>query len=165
MFSDLVRKPQPSSRLDSVLFAPIRYVDEATGAVQVSLAHTGGKSLSAPLWRLTGANGLTLPAYRVGDTLAFSYLNGNPNTGVQLGIVQNAINPPAQTDRLTYKLEDSLVEITNESITLTVGQSQLILKDGSVELKAITSFKVNGKEVATVGAKDSDGDTVTSKGW
>lgn len=168
MFSNIVsaQNSKPGlGRVPSIGVAPIREVDEATGLVRVSLPATGGKSLSPWLWRLTGANGLTLPRYNVGDTLVYGMHDDSPNTGFQLGIVQNAVNPPSETDRYTLLIGDSSMVITESLITLSVKGTVITIEDGKIDIKGVESFKVNGKEVSTVGATDSDGDSIVTKGW
>lgn len=168
MFNDIVAKQNHNPGLGSVSaigVAPIREVDEATGLVRVSLPSAGGKSLSNWLWRLTGANGLTLPRYSVGDTLVYGMADDSPNTGFQLGIVQNNINPPSTTDRYTVLIGDTSVVITESQIQMSVKNTVITIKDGEIGISGVSSFKVNGQQVATVGATDTHGDTVTGKGW
>lgn len=148
-----------------IQIAPISYVDEASGLVKVALPSSGGKSESPFLWRTTVANNLTFPRYVVGDTLVYGYIDNNPNLGVQLGIVQNAVNPPGELDKLSYYLGASSIVVSESAIELKVGSCTLKLTSEGLELIGATEFKVNGQSVATVGAVDSDGEHLVSKGW
>lgn len=144
--------------------APIVALDEL-GRAKVALPASGGKSTSPWLWKSTQANGLTFPQYTLGDTLLYGYVDGDPHKGVQIAIVQNSVNPPSPLDQYTLVKGDCEIVITDDMLQLTVGDAVVKITNGTVELSGLTSFKINGKEVATVGAGDSRGDHLTSRGW
>lgn len=135
--------------------------------VRVMLPSKGAKTLSDWLVRLTPSKYWSQPLVSVGDTVAVSFVNGDPNQGVYLGSINNIPQPPAvdSSQSVHYKGETAIVQ-NDEAVTLIAGSASLTLhKNGSLAVSGVTSFTVNGKEVLTLGAKDTDGDTSITKGW
>ncbi len=203
-------------KVTGIGIAPVYKVFE-DDTVTVLLPESGGRSPSPRLYRVLPGWSETYPAVRPGDTVAYGFIEGNPNKGVYWGVLHNAINPPASLDNYSYQLGNTNTVITKDSvshyvadiddptqpcgivITLssakiekvgTVGAS-LEVTDGAVTIKAgtttytftqaglsvsgggsgamtltgMSSVSINSKQVATVGAVDTRGDTITTKGW
>ena len=128
--------------------------DDPTGQhrVRATLAEHGGQTETDWLWRLQPFPFLSTPLPVPGQTIAILNVEGNPNTGVYIGIIQNKTNP--------------LIAEYEDGVAFQFGQAQIWIRDsGAIEILSATSISINGQEVATVGAIDSRGDTIVSKGW
>lgn len=204
-------------KLSGISIAPVYQVfDDDT--ITVLLPETGARSASPRLYRVLPAWALTYPAVRVGDTVAYGFIEGNPNKGVYWGVLHNAVNPPDLLDSYSLRVgntfskstpdvlsqyhtelgdgtDTSGIVITGEGVLLekkgetggasiTVTDSTILLKAGSLvitisqtgitvtggegaamALSGLTSATLNNKEVATIDAVDTDGDTLVTKGW
>lgn len=136
------------------------------GRVKALTANKGLKTTTDWLSRLTASSKISVPLVALGDTIVIGYFNGDPNQGVYLGVLNNMVAPvPEASSNLSMYPATPVVISSQSSITLNVGNSVLELKDGSLNITGVTSVKINGKQVATVGAKDNEGDTIISKGW
>jgi hypothetical protein len=121
------------------------------GRVQAYEPAKGAKSSTDWLFRILPMYGLTPPVPRVGDTVLIGYVDADPHKGVYWGLVVNAVNPPVgQANNLTVNIGTTLIAIT---------------PDGQIDISGVTSVAINGKQVATLGAKDSRNDTLVEKGW
>lgn len=137
------------------------------GQIRVMMPSKGGKTISDWLQRLMPWYGLSVPDLSVGDTVVVAFIDGNPHQGVYLGVLQNIVNPAYDGDRLLYNIGGSQLSLDNQGTLSFVTDScqMTITRQGAVEFSGVTSFKINGKQVATLGAKDSDGDSLVTKGW
>jgi hypothetical protein len=133
-----------------------------SGAIRVLLPSKPGYP-SGWLKRLVPWHGLSVPAPVIGDTVLVGFVDGDQHDGFYLGIIQNQINPADDPENWVYKLGDKVsVKLTPEDITFTLDSLNLKLDTlGNVELTGVSSFKLNGKEVAVVGAGVSSGQVVT----
>lgn len=120
------------------------------GRVRVTLPSKGAKSESDWLLKGTPCYGLSLPLPSIGDTVEVCFINGDPHKGLYSGLIHNQVNPYGPSDRLVFKLGQTTVDIG---------------PDGSVAFSGVSSFTINGKEVAVVGADDSRGDSLITKGY
>lgn len=109
----------------------------------------GAKVESNWLYRVQPMSFLSTPLPLVGHTVAVGYIDGNPHEGIYLGTLQNLINPSGSP----------------EELVLTVGDTRLVVRSGAIEVTGVTSLTVNGKEITTLGAKDTRSDTLVTKGW
>lgn len=136
------------------------------GRIRVFLPSKGTSSTSDWLQRITPSPKLSAPLLSVGDTVVVGFFDGDTHQGCYLGVLNNVVNPvAASSDSLVVVVKDSALLVQPNSISLTVGGSTFVLSDGAISVSGVSSFQVNGKEVATVGAKDSRGDTIVSRGW
>lgn len=206
-------------KVTGVSIAPV-YQVYPDDTITVLLPESGGRSPSPRLYRVLPGWAETYPAVRPGDTVAYSFIEGNANKGIYWGVLHNAINPPSDLANYSYQLgntncvitkgalsqyyktpqgdtDDTCgIVITQEGVLLekkgTVGASVLV-EDGTVTIKAGTtqfiftqggltvttggstagslalegmeSATINGSQITTIGAVDSDGDTLVTKGW
>lgn len=88
-------------KITGVAIAPVHQVFE-DDTIKVLLPETGGRSPSPPLYRALPVADLTYPAVRIGDTVVYGFIEGNPNKGVYWGVLHNAVNPP--DDLTSYSL-------------------------------------------------------------
>lgn len=137
------------------------------GRIRVMLPSKGAKTLSDWLVRLTPSKLLSVPLVSVGDTVAVSFINGDPKNGIYLGAINNIPQPPAVDMSTTVLVNgDTSIVQSNSALTLTAGSSTITLdKDGNLAISGVSSFSVNGKQVATIDATDTRGDRLVSKGW
>lgn len=100
-----------------------------------------------------------------GDTIAVLFIDGDPHSGVYLGVLNNLVNPP-QADLETFVLGvgNSLLTVAPGSISMAVGGVSMVISDGSVKVSGASDLTINGKQVATVDATTSNGKVVT-RGW
>ena len=63
--------------------------------IRVFLPSKGTKTTSDWLSRLTPSSAISVPLVQPGDTVVVGFLDGSPNTGVYLGVLNNIISPPA----------------------------------------------------------------------
>lgn len=174
---------QTSSIAGKLPFTSIAPVTEVlpNGQVSVAASEYGGLSTTPPLYRACPTFGMTFPAPRVGDTVVYSYLDGDPNQGVYWGHLQNNLNlPAANQSAFTYTLGENTIVYDADGMgiqvgtnTITVSPVKITLKSGdatfeiegtTLSLNGFTSVKINGKEVATVGAR-TPMSQITYKGW
>lgn len=136
-----------------------------SGAIRVLLPSKPGYP-SGWLKRLVPMHGLSVPAPEIGDTVLVGFVDGDQHDGFYLGIIQNQINPADDPKNWVYKIGDKVVvSFTPEDVTFTLDTLKLKLDTlGNIELSGVSSFKLNGKEVAVVGAGVSSGQVVT-KGY
>jgi hypothetical protein len=131
------------------------------GKVQVKLATHGGKSLSPWYHRMVPLDNLYPPNYLLGRTAVCGYVEGDPNTGIVLGVLMNAVNrmETPQPKQLNMFVGETGITIDpDEGVTVKVGEG-IVLK------VTRDTVSINGKDVTVVGAKDSDADTLISKGY
>ena len=126
------------------------------GRVQVALPDKGGRYTSDWLWRLTGWSGSSPQVPNLGDTVVVGFLNGDKHQGVYLGVLQNLVNPATSNDTWTFSIG---------STTLTIDSDGVTIDSPKVTLTSQTSVSIEGKEVATLGAKDTRNDTLVTRGW
>lgn len=137
------------------------------GRLRAMLAPKGGNSLTDWLTRVMPWYGLSAPYLNLGDTILVAFVDGDPHKGYYLGVLQNIVNPAYDPDKLLYTFGGSQLAIDSQgSLTFVTGGCKLnITKTGSVSFTGVKNFTINGKQVATLGAKDTDQDTLVSKGW
>ncbi len=157
------------------------------GRIRVMLASKGAKTLTDWLFRLTSSKLVSVPLVDIGDTVVVSFINGDPNSGVYLGVLNNSPQPP---DKPTYTVSNNnqtRIEQTPEKLTVYVGKSVVTISDGNITLDTgqgslnlagdsmainfstvslnASSVTINGKSVATTSAKDTRGDSLITRGW
>lgn len=117
------------------------------------------------LSRLVLNPGILQTIVEKGDTIAVLFIDGDPHSGVYLGVLNNLVNPP-QADLETFVLGvgNSLLTVAPDNISMAVGSVSLVISDGSVQITGATDFSVNGKQVATIDATTNNGKVVT-RGW
>ncbi|MFB2876871.1 phage baseplate assembly protein V [Floridanema aerugineum] len=155
------------------------------GRIQVLLPSKAARSESDWIYRLMPWHGLSVPDPLPGDVAMVGFLDGDPHKGVLLGIVTNDSNPADQEKRwryylgekvflvvaekyLSYQVGNTLIyqDAENDSVTLKAGDTTLkIDKNGDVNFTNIKNFRINGKQVLTIGSKDDDGDYSITRGW
>lgn len=119
--------------------------------IKVTTGDKGGLTESYWVYATCYAPGVTLPPPKLGDTVILGYLDGNPHQPVYLGLLHNTVNPPAQVDGIVFDLG------LEQTMTFRVG--------GNVMVFSKTGITINSRQVAVVGATDSRGDTLVTKGW
>lgn len=149
-------------KLAGISIAPVYQVFE-DDTITVLLPETGARSASPRLYRVLPAWSLTYPAVRVGDTVAYGFIEGNPNKGVYWGVLHNAVNPPDQLDSYSLRVgncyhkttpdvlsqyhtelgdgsDTSGIVITGEGLLLEkkgeAGGASITVTDGTIVLKA-----------------------------
>ncbi len=137
------------------------------GRIRVMLASKGARTQTDWLFRLTPTKLVSVPLVDIGDTVVVSFINGDPNSGVYLGVLNNKPQPPDKETTYTVSTNgETKITQTPEHISLVTGQSSLKLtSDGKLEISGVTSAMINGQQVATIGAKDTHNDTLITKGW
>jgi hypothetical protein len=136
---------------------------------KITVADPANPSIeSAPLNRLLHDPNNDPPMPLVGSTVMVFYVDGLPTNGWYI-CCQNAVNPPLskedQVEDHTKFVSKVFYLRSEESILLNVGSVMFSISSDSVEITGATNVKINGKQVATIGAVDDDGDTLISKGW
>lgn len=137
------------------------------GRIKALLPSKGGKTLTDWLVRAMPWAGLSVPVLAPGDTVAVAFIDGDPHNGVYLGIIQNVANPSYGSDRWVYTTPSSQTVIDADgSISHTVGSTKFSINaQGGVSFTGVSSFQINGKEVAVIGAKDNKGDALVTRGY
>lgn len=110
----------------------------------------GAKAETDWLYRVQPMSYISTPVPMVGQTVALGFIDGNPHQGVYLGTLQNFTNN---------------VLGNPDQLVLMVGDTKLVISAGSIAITGVTSISINGKEVATLGARDSRNDSLITKGW
>jgi Type VI secretion system/phage-baseplate injector OB domain len=154
LFASIAKANSDSQgRVRGAQYAIVADIDDPLNLNRIKVLEPakGARSTSDWLFSISPLFGLSLPVPPIGTTVLVSYIDGNPHHGVYLGAVVNIKNKPS-SDRnvLRLALGDLVVTLTPE---------------GALDFNGVTSFTINGKEVATVGAKDSRNDTLTTKGY
>lgn len=157
-----------TGRAYGLQFAVVANVEDPLdlGRVQALLPSKGGKTLTDWLVRAMPWYGLSVPVLSLGDTIVVAFIDGDPHHGVYLGVIQNTANPTFG-DRWVYNTTSSQTVIdTDGSMSHTVGSSKFSIDpQGNISFTGVNSFTVNGKAVATIGAKDNDGDVLVTRGY
>lgn len=137
------------------------------GRVQVMLPSKGAKTTTDWLVRLSPSKTISAPLVDIGDVVLVGFINGDPSNGCYLGIINNIPQPPAKEIANTVLVNgETYIKQTAKTISLVTGQSSLTLtSDGTLDISGVSSVTINGKAVSTVGAVDSRGDSLTTKGW
>lgn len=100
-----------------------------------------------------------------GDTIGILFIDGDPHSGVYLGVLNNLVNPPqADLETFVIGIGNSLLTVAQDSVSVAVGAISIAVSDGSVQITGASDFSINGKQVATIGATTSNGKVVT-RGW
>lgn len=156
------------------------------GRVRAMLASKGAKTQTDWLFRLTPSKLVSVCLVDVGDTVVVSFINGDPNSGVYLGVLNNKPQPVGHPEHLesvnvsskvtqepeaiTITVGDNTVKLTKDFISLDTGQSSLKLTNSTLVIDVSSasvnanSFKVNGKDVMLVGGQDNQGHIMTLSG-
>lgn len=134
---------------------------QGEGKIQVRLSAHGGKSLSPWYYRMVPLDNMYPPNFLLGRTAVCGYVDGDQNTGVVLGVLMNQVNrmETPEPKRFNYFVGETGITIDpDDGVTIKVGD-QMVLKVTS------STVTIAGKDVTVVGAKDSDGDTIVTKGY
>lgn len=143
------------------------------GRIKAAIANHGGRSESDWLSRAIPFPGASFPVPKLNDTVCIIYKDGDPHQGFYLGVVQNLINPAGDIDSLILDIpkdtiassQENLTVIAGESISFICGNVQIKIQNGTIDITGASSVTINGKEIATIGAKDTRNDTLITKGW
>lgn len=137
------------------------------GRIKVLLPSKGAKTLTDWLTRLMPWHGVSAPILTKGDTVVIAFVDGDPHQGVYLGVLQNLINPTYGIDRWVYTTAKAQLSIDSSgTMAYTTGSTRMeVTEQGSVSFTGVNSFTINGKEVAVIGARDSDGDVLVDRGY
>lgn len=131
------------------------------GRVQVTLSAHGGKSLSPWYQRMVPLDNLYPPDLLIGRTAVCGYIDGNPNIGVVLGVLVNDVNKlqePQPQNFNYYVGQTSICLEPDNGVTIKVGNSMVVVITPD-------TVKICGKDVTTLGAKDTSNDTLITKGY
>ena len=137
--------------------------------------------------------GLTVPLPTKNQVCLVSPINGDTTEFALMGYpINNQNKPDASIDSFVYKLGASVLRINPLFILIQSGSNGIIVSgegvkwvkvlpdgsldssgnvlsisvdEGAVAVTNCTSFTLNGKEVATIGAKDTDNDTLITRGY
>lgn len=150
------------------------------GRVQVYDQAKGGKHLSDWLMRALPFSSFTPPVPKAGDLVLFGYINGDPHTGCYSGVVVNNVNPAVGSDQdITVVLGNTKVTITKDNKVNVTGAAEVNISSTKVTLTTTqeltittpvltinsSNAKLNGKDLTTIGAMDTRGDTLVTKGY
>jgi hypothetical protein len=136
------------------------------GRVKCIDATKGGKTTTDWLFRILPLPGFTPPLPSVGDTVLMGFIENDPHRGVYLGSLQNLVNPSLNTGQaLTLKIGDVIVNIDPSGAVVIGGATGLQINSSNVEFIGASSVTINGKEIVTLGGRDTRGDTINQKGW
>lgn len=103
-------------KLTGISIAPVHQVFE-DDTITVLLPETGARSISPPLYRALPTYALTYPAVRVGDTVTYGFIEGNPNKGVYWGVLHNQVNPPDDLTGYTLRIGDCVYKTTPDLLS------------------------------------------------
>ena len=137
------------------------------GRIQVMEPSKGAKSLSDWLVRCVPFGGITFPVPKLNDTFLGGYVDSDPHKGIYFGSLVNQLNPPLVSDATSLAIQVGQVTIQihpDGSLNLQ-GVTNLSVDGQNISFTNVGSFSLNGKQVATLGAKDTRGDTLVQKGW
>ncbi len=159
----------------STLFGVVTDRDdpENRGRVRAALPSKGGRYQTNWLERSVTTDGFSPPVPAVGATIEVTFRDGDPHKGVYSGVLQNNVNPLYDKDSYRLVVGNSVVTVEPDSLRLETGTAVVAIADGSIRLDvagtvfqvADGSVTINGKAVATVGARDDDSDILISRGW
>ena len=147
------------------------------GRVRATVASKGGRYQTDWLTREEPCSKLSLPVPKVGESVWASYTDGDPHKGAYSGVVQNNINPAADKDSLKLQVGKVILEIHPEGVLKVSGCDRVevisdttefrgdVVIEGSLDISEASSVSINGSQVATIGARDDDGDILDTKGW
>lgn len=168
LFDYIIRVNAESSESAGVQYGIVADVNDPLNLqrVQVYDQAKGGKFKSDWLMRGLPYTGFSPPVPKLGDLVVFGYIGNDPHLGCYFGLIVNLENKPVGSDT---------------DLTIALGGTEVAIKiDGSVKVRArgpvsidseteialtAPSVTIAGKQVATVGATDSRGDTLVTKGW
>jgi hypothetical protein len=122
-----------------------------------------GRSLTPWLSRVTFSDTVSAPVPPVGAVAVIGYIDGDPHSGVWFGLLNTKMMPPIGDIKKMH------VEIGNTALSLSVDETVLtspVIRETSDEHTFnASSVAINGKQIATIGAVDDDGDDLVSRGW
>ena len=132
-----VRTRDLEGKLPAIAIAPVYQVLDDDRVI-VLLPETGGRSPSPPLWRVLPGYNLTYPQVKVGDTVCYGFIEGNPNKGVYWGVLHNRVNPHHDLTNYTFQhgitstvtTPDVLSQYTSETDDQTDLCGYVITKNG-----------------------------------
>lgn len=182
-FDDLISATTPNGTITGVSLGIVANTDdpEQMQRIQVYDMTKGGTYVSDWMFRLLPFTQFSPPLPKLNDLVLVGYINGDPHQGCYLGLMVNKKNVPVGANNdFTIVVGGTKISLTlagdvavegaksvsiNASDKVTVESAELVFKAGSVDFQDCSSFKVGGKQVATLGAKDNTGDTIVTKGW
>lgn len=171
-------------KVDALQWGVVSNVDDELGLGRIKVRYESKDSSQESDW-LSAAlpfSNMNYPvAQLLGHPVIFGYVGGTPSNGVYFGCLQYLRNPVIDKDSFVFYLGQSLLQINpgfsriqcqDSSLTLLpdttvikVDGLTITIKDKLISVDGVDSFTVAGKQVATVGATDSDGDKLVLKGW
>jgi phage baseplate assembly protein gpV len=191
LFDSILAAQGDSGNMQGLQYGIVAAVDDPLKLqrIQVFDQAKGGRHKSGWLMRGLPFTAFSPPVPKVNDLVIFGYILGDPHYGCYLGCVVNNNNKPVGSDSdLTITLGSAKISIEaatgNVSVT-TKGDIVATTSDGSVTVKgkvitiegeSITlkapsisfdgsTVQLKGKDVAVVGSTDSQGDTISNKGY
>lgn len=118
------------------------------GRIRVLEPSKGAKTYSDWLYRYQPFSNLSTPVPTPGSTVVYMYVDGDPHEGLYLGVIHNKLNP-----------------VTSEEFKLNVGNVSIEITGSTLNISGVTDVTINDKSISVVGAKDTRGDTLVTKGW
>lgn len=124
--------------------------------------------------------GVDFPVVEIGSTVLILYEESNPLVGFYIPM-NNEVNAPMNKANplldlnadipgiIDIQASDGACRIKIENDTVTIDGNVTINGDliinGNLEINGATSASINGKQIATMGAKDNRNDIIIEKGW
>ncbi len=169
LFADLIKANQDlQGRVQGISYGIVATTEDpmGLGRIQCLDAAKGGKSTTDWLFRVLPFSGFSPPLPIVGDTILMGFIDGNPHQGIYFGSLQNIRNPAVNSGAdLVFIIGETKVQVTPDGQVVISGATKVQIKSLQVEFLEATSVTINGSQVATVGAMDTDGESLVTKGW
>jgi phage baseplate assembly protein gpV len=193
LFDRIIKANVETGDILGIQYGIVAAVDDPLGLQRIQVYDQAKGGIHKSDWLIRGLahTQLSPPIPKLGEMVIFGYIMGDPHHGCYLGMIVNQNNKPVGADDdLTVWLgtaKVSIVAATGDITIITEGKltatvkgetitieatEELILKSPKVtydsptiDMGTPTSVKISGKQVTTIDAVDSRGDTLTSKGW
>ena len=191
IFDHIIKANTESSDIHGLQYGIVADTRDPLGLqrVQVYDQTKGGQYKSDWLIRGLPFTSFSPPVPKLGELVIFGYILGDPHHGCYLGLVVNNNNKPVGSDNdftITLGSAKVVIEATTGNVTVTTGgnvavkgtqvtieaTTNLVLKSptvtyqaGSIDMGNPSNLLMSGKAIATIGAVDSRGDTLVTKGY
>ena len=102
--------------------------------------------LTPPLYRCVPSSAIEFSLPQRGETVVFSYVEGDPAVGVFWGVVENAAQRPS---------EDQFMRIRVSDLTTDAGTIET-RSEGSHSLSSGSEVRANGQGIMVIGGQDDN---------
>ena len=191
LFDQIIKANTESSDVPGILYGIVADVSDPLKLQRVQVYDQAKGGIYKSDWMMRGLpfTQFSPPVPKVGDLVIFGYIMGDPHQGCYLGLVVNNVNKPVGGDKdFTIVLGGAKVVIEASSGNVTVTTSgNVAVKGANISIEATNSLTIKspavtydsatismgnpgsltvaGKAITTVGAMDTRGDSLTTKGY